>query len=101
MTIGILEKENPKTAKFRKSMLKVRNFLLTCLYQKDIPPDNNSSERAIRNVKVKQKISGQFKTGQNVFCILRSIIDTARKRGKNILDILKLIMLGGNKMAPE
>jgi hypothetical protein len=43
--------------------------------------DNNASERAIRNVKGKQEISGQFKTGQNSFCVIRSVIDTLCKRG--------------------
>ena len=47
-----------------------------------VPPDNNGSERAIRNVKVKQKISGQFKifSAAENFAILRSIIDTAIKK---------------------
>ncbi len=47
-------------------------------------PDNNGSERAIRNIKVKQKISGQFKspTGAFNFAVLRSITDTALKNGR-------------------
>jgi len=58
-----------------------------------VPSDNNGSERAIRNVKVKQKISGQFKTekaAQN-FAMIRSVIDTTIKNGKNVLEILVLI----------
>ncbi len=45
------------------------------------PPDNNASERAIRNSKVKQKISGQYKiekVAQN-FAKIRSVIDTTIK----------------------
>lgn len=55
-----------------------------------MPPDNNGSERAIRNIKVKQKISGQFKsmTGAMNFAILRSITDTAIKNGQNVLGAL-------------
>lgn len=75
-----------------KKQIKVRNYILPCLYDKEIPPDNNGSERAVRNVKVKQKISGQFKTGQNIFCILRSVIDTLKKRKCNILTDLYEIM---------
>ena len=49
-----------------------------------VPPDNNGSEIAIRNVKVKQKISSQFKSEEGVkqFSILRLITDTAIKMVK-------------------
>lgn len=84
--------QTPKTAAFQKSMLKYRNHLFPCLYNLEIPPDNNASERAIRNIKVKQKISGQFKSGQDTFCVLRSIIDTLRKRELDVLFFLEHIM---------
>jgi transposase len=80
-----------KTQTLQKSLIKHRDCILTFLYNKDTPPDNNASERAIRNVKVKQKVSGQFKTGQQAFCILRSVIDTCLKRGFDIMDTLSSI----------
>ena len=83
------KKQFAKTFTFQKSMIKHRNHLFTCLYHLEVPPDNNASERAIRTIKVKQKISGQFKSGQHDFCVLRSIIDTLRKRNLNILSFLK------------
>jgi hypothetical protein len=57
-----------------------------------VPPDNNGSERAIRNIKVKQKVSGQFKSTQGAdgFAILISIIDTTIKSGQNVLNALSL-----------
>jgi transposase len=58
-----------------------------------VSPDNNVSERAIRHVKMKQKISGQFKKenrAQN-FAIIRSVIDTTMKNGLNVLESLVLI----------
>lgn len=82
----------PQTYTFQKSMIKYRNYLFPCLYDLDVPADNNASERAIRNVKVKQKVSGQFKSGQHTFCVLRSVIDTLRKRKLNVLDYLTQIM---------
>ena len=82
-----------KTETFRKSMVKYRNFIFTFLYYENVEPDNNASERAIRNIKVKQKISGQFKTdkGGESFAILRTIIDTAIKAKVDVKDILNLI----------
>jgi transposase len=58
-----------------------------------VPPDNNGSERAVRNVKVKQKISGQFKLGKTAqnFAQIRSVIDTTIKNGLNVLDTMSLI----------
>jgi len=79
-------------------MLKYKDFILTFLYHPKVPPDNNGSERAIRNVKVKQKVSGQFKSwkGVNNFLILRSITDTALKNKQPVLNALNLIAtLGG------
>ncbi len=54
----ILKEESPEAYKFQRSMIKNRNSLLTFLYHLNVPPDNNGSERAIRNLKVKQKVFG-------------------------------------------
>lgn len=92
LAIPIRKKEFPLTLTFQKAMIKNRKHLFTCLFDLEVPPDNNASERAIRNVKVKQKISGQFKSGQETFCTLRSIIDTLRKRDLDVICFLKQIM---------
>ncbi len=97
LAIAINREKKPETARFQRSMIKYRNNLLPCLYDLEIPPDNNGSERAIRNIKVKQKISGQFKGGQKTFCVLRSVIDTLIKRQLNVLTHLTQIM----KIQPE
>jgi len=89
----VLDKEKyPHTLTFQESMIKNRAAILPCLYNLEIPPDNNGSERAIRNVKVKQKVSGQFKSGQDAFCIIRSVIDTLRKRNVEVLPCLTKIL---------
>jgi hypothetical protein len=100
LLIPIDKKKHPKSAAFQVSMIKNRNFILPCLYDVEIPPDNNGSERAIRNIKpgraVKQKVSGQFKSGQDAFCIIRSVIDTLLRRGVELLPCLNQI----NKLQP-
>ncbi|GGW42124.1 hypothetical protein GCM10007383_28530 [Arenibacter certesii] len=87
------DKEYKELYKFYKRMCKERQHLFTFLFIEGVPPDNNASERAIRNVKVKQKISGQFKnqrTAQN-FAKIRSVIDTTIKNDMNVLEALTLI----------
>ncbi len=74
-------------------MCRERHYLFIFLFLEQVPADNNASERAIRNIKVKQKISGQFKkeeTAQN-FAKIRSVIDTTIKNGMNVLDSLAII----------
>lgn len=81
-------KINPKwkeISTFLKRMVKYRKFVFNFLSHPSIPPDNNASERAIRNVKVKQKVSGFFKSfkGAKNYAVIRSCIDTAIKQGQN------------------
>lgn len=78
---------------FFKRMKRERQTLFVFLFIEQVPADNNASERAIRNVKVKQKISGQFKkveAAQN-FAQIRSVIDTTIKNGMNCIEALNLI----------
>ena len=87
------EKEHKELYTFYRRMSREREYLFTFLYLQEVPPDNNASERAIRNVKVKQKISGQFKTEQTAenFAKIRSVIDTTIKNGMNVLQTMRLI----------
>lgn len=63
---------------------------LRFLTNPDVPFTNNQAERDIRMMKLKQKISGCFRTesGANTFATLRTVLSTARKQGWNILDTL-------------
>jgi transposase len=57
---------------------------------------NNLAEQAVRMPKVKQKISGCFRTrnGADTFCILRSCLDTVHKQGTNLFHALTLTSKG-------
>ena len=94
-----IDEEHKKAKTLQKKLLAKQDAILYFLLQADVVPDNNGSERAIRNIKVKQKISGQFKTleSANVFAVLRSIIDTAIKNGCNVLNTLRLIATFGTE----
>jgi transposase len=61
-----------------------------------IPPDNNGSERDIRMIKVRQKISGCLRTltGATQFCAIRSYLSTAAKHGKHFLEVLIMLAEG-------
>jgi len=88
--------QKSETARQINSLTKAREKIFTFLEHPDIPPDNNGSERAIRNIKVKLKVSGQFKTlrGAQDYANLRSIVDTSRKRGLNEFESLVKIVKG-------
>ena len=90
-----LEVSFKKAVSLQKKLRKIRGCILSFLEYRDVPPDNNGSERAIRNVKVKQKISGQYRsvTGADTFAVLRSVIDTTIKSGQNVLNALFNIAL--------
>jgi transposase len=61
-----------------------------------IPADNNGSERDIRMIKLRQKVSGCLRslTGAQQFCAIRSYLSTAAKHGRRYLDTLAMLAEG-------
>jgi transposase len=75
---------------------KHRGAVLRFMHDFRVPFDNNRAERDLRMVKVRQKISGGFRTrrGAQMFCRIRGYISTVRKQGKNVLAALESVFMG-------
>ncbi len=83
-----------KVQAFVKRLKKNESSILTFLHHPKVPPDNNGSERAVRTVKVRTKVSGLFRTekGATRFAIIRSVINTTIKNTNNVFEALTLLI---------
>jgi len=72
------------------------NGILAFMRDFSVPFDNNLSERDLRMMKLRQKISGTFRSFDALvdFCRIRGYVSTARKNGLNALDALRRVFLG-------
>ncbi|GAK51148.1 hypothetical protein U14_02390 [Candidatus Moduliflexus flocculans] len=64
----------------------------------EVPFTNNQAERDLRPTKVKQKISGCFRTfdGANRYAHISSIISTARKQDRHVFKELRSLFVGNS-----
>jgi len=73
---------------------KYKADILRFLSDSSVPFTNNLAERDLRMIKVKQKISGCFRTEQGAhdFLRIRAFISTAKKQDKNVFYALHNVM---------
>ena len=100
--IGLSRTAAPSDALMRKHHALARRLLdrqddyLRFTTNWRIPPDNNGSERDIRMIKLRQKVSGCLRslTGAKQFCAIRSYLSTAAKHGKHLFNTLVMLAQG-------
>lgn len=70
--------------------------VLAFLLDPNVPFTNNQGEQDIRMIKVKQKISGCFRTlfGAQIFARIRSYLSTCRKQGRNLWEACYQLVIG-------
>lgn len=104
--LGVYEKETAPEGVgkqgfnlFRR-LLKRMDEVLYFFRDLSIPFSNNMAEQDLRMEKVKQKISGCFRTffGGEISCRVRGYISTARKQNWNIIDSLADAIRGSPRM---
>jgi transposase len=89
-----------------KRLSEQREAVLRFVTDLRVPFDNNLAERDVRMPKLKQKVSGCFRSFQGVthFAIIRSYLSTLRKQSADIFKSLVLTFQGSPplpRLAPE
>lgn len=86
--------ETPEAQRLAKRYGKHRSALFVFLHHSGVPYHNNAAERALRNSVIHRKVTGGFRseTGAKAHAVVSSIVDTARKRGQDILEVIQEII---------
>ena len=95
--------ENPgvtqgKTISLLERLKKLECAVLAFASDFSVNFTNNLSEQSLRNLKVAIRVCSQFKTmgGLWDYCIIQSFVDTCRKQGHNPIDMMRLLLSGGD-----
>lgn len=90
---ALLEKDwkDKDVVRISKELRKRLNMLFTFIEVEGVPWHNNDAERAIRKGVLARKISGGRRTwkGAEIFQVLLSICETAKKNGENFIQLVE------------
>jgi len=89
----------PKQSKATNLIGRLRDYkddVWRFMTQPDVPFTNNLAEQTVRMPKVKQKVSGCFRTlpGAQTYCVIRSYCATMHKQGVNVFESLVVAFKG-------
>jgi transposase len=92
-----LSKRKNKRRTGHNLLLRLKNFkedVLRFIANPLVPFTNNQAEQDIRMMKVKQKISGGFRTfkGAENFCLVRGFLSTMRKQNQNLFQAIETVL---------
>jgi transposase len=95
----------PKKSEALNLLIRLQQYsdlILRFMHDFDVPFDNNQAESDLRMMKLRQKISGCFRTeaGVTIFCDLRSYLSTMHKQGVHLLTALRSAMVGSPLLPP-
>ena len=94
------ENKSIYTGPFERSVIsrikKYRENFFAWIYDFSIPTTNNLSERALRGVKTKMKVSGQFASTDTAdnYALIRTYVETCRRNGINEIEALTRLCNG-------
>lgn len=101
---GKVSNKRPKRSKGRNLLDRLvahQGAVLAFAFEAQVPFTNNEAERALRPAKIKQKVSGGFRTeaGAKTYARIAGFIATLRKQGRNLLQELTSTYAGNFQWA--
>jgi transposase len=88
--------DNKAGLKLQRIIKRFRQNLFVFLTDRAVSPTNNGSEQALRPCVIFRKITNGFRSvwGADLYADVRSVLETARRRGLGILQALRLTLKG-------